>query len=280
MKSKGVVVMRPIWQGAVSFGLVNIPIKVFPAVQDKDIKFRFLHKDCHTPLNYERRCPTCERAVPMEEVEKAYEYERGRFVPIEEELLTPQREALHTVEILDFVHLNEIDPIYFAKPYYLAPGTGGEKAYALLHHAMQETGQVAIARTRLRNKESLVALRIFKQCLLMSIMYYDDQIRRVDALLDPQKKMDLSAGEIKMAVELIGNLAGGFEPEKYEDEYRKTLEKAIAAKIAGKEIAVAPAAPSEKVVDLVEALKASLEATKKEGKEKRKPRKKVATGKS
>jgi len=124
-------------------------------------------------------------------------------------------------------------------------------------------------------------LRIFKQCLLMSIMFYDDEIRRVDALLDPQKKMDLSAGEIKMAVELIGNLASSFEPEKYEDEYRKTLEKAIAAKIAGKEIAVAPAAPSEKVVDLVEALKASLEATKqkKEGKEKKKPRKKAATGK-
>ena len=179
--------MRPIWQGAVSFGLVNIPVKVFPAVQNKDIKFRFLHKECHTPLNYERRCSTCERVVPMEEVERAYEYEKGRFVTIEEELLAPQEKPLHTVEILDFVHLNEIDPIYFAKPYYLAPSTGGEKAYALLHHAMQETGQVAIARTRLRNKESLVALRIFKQCLLMSIMFYDDEIRRVDALLDPQK---------------------------------------------------------------------------------------------
>ena len=271
--------MRPIWQGAVSFGLVNIPVKVFPAVQDKDIKLRFLHQKCHTPLSYERRCPTCERAVPME---GAYEYEKGRFVTIEEELLASPGKALHTVEILDFVHLNDIDPIYFAKPYYLTPGIGGEKAYALLHHAMQESGQVAIARTRLRNKESLVALRIFKQSLLMSLMYYDDEIRRVDALLDPQKEMELNAKEIKMAVELIGKLASSFEPEKYQDEYRKILEKAIAAKIAGKEIAVAPAAPSEKVVDLVEALKASLEMTKEKKGEKEKGRtkkKKTAAGK-
>lgn len=273
--------MRPIWQGAISFGLVNIPIKVFPAVQDKDIKFRFLHKECHTPLIYERKCPTCDRAVAMEEVERAYEYEKGRFVTIEDELLALPGDALHTVDILDFVRLEEIDPIYFAKPYYLSPGTGGEKAYRLLHHAMQETGQVAIANTRLRNKASLVALRVFKHSLLMSIMYYDDEIRRVDALLDPQKKMDINKNEIKMAVELIGNLAGKFEPEKYEDEHRKTLEKAISAKIAGREIAVAPAAPSEKVVDLVEALKASLEMTKekKPVKEKRKKRKTAAAGK-
>ncbi|MFY9139806.1 MAG: Ku protein [Thermacetogeniaceae bacterium] len=271
--------MRPIWQGAISFGLVNIPIKVYPAVQDKDIKFRFLHKECHTPLIYERRCPSCDRAVQMEEVVRAYEYEKGRFVTIEDELLAPQGDVLHTVDIMDFVHLEEIDPIYFAKPYYLAPGTGGEKAYRLLHHAMQETGKVAVARTRLRKKTSLVALRVFKQLLLMSIMYYDDQIRRVDSLMDPQKKIDINENEVKMAVELIGNLASSFEPEKYEDEQRKKLEKAIAAKIAGKEVTVAPAAPSDKVVDLVEALKASLEMTKKkQPKAKKKPGKKTATG--
>lgn len=274
--------MRPLWQGSISFGLVSIPVKIFPAIEDRALKFRFLHGDCHTPLIYERKCPRCNRAVSMEEVVRAYEYEKGRFVIIEEQLLKVPGEPLHTVEILDFVHLEEIDPIYFARPYYLAPGLGGEKAYTLLHRAMQEKGQVAVARTRLRNKESLVALRVFRQVLLMSQMYYHDEIRPVDAVLLPGKNVELKATEIKMASELIGNLTGRFQPEKYRDEYRQSLEEAIAAKIAGKEITVAPVAPAAKVVDLVEALKASLDMTRerKEGKEKR-PRKKkqAAAGK-
>jgi DNA end-binding protein Ku len=211
----------------------------------------------------------------MEEIVRAYEYEKGRFVVIEEELLNVPGEPLHTVEILDFVRLAEIDPIYFARPYYLAPGLGGEKAYALLHRTMQEQGQVAVARTRLRSKESLVALRVFRQVLLMSQMYYHDEIRPVDAVLLPGKNVELTATELKMASELIGNLSGSFQPEKYQDQYRKRLEEAIAAKIAGEEVKIAPAAPAAKVVDLVEALKASLEMTKEKRDEKvRKRRKK------
>ncbi|AFV11292.1 ATP-dependet DANN helicase Ku type [Thermacetogenium phaeum DSM 12270] len=267
--------MRPLWQGSISFGLVSIPVKVFPALEDRSIKFRFLHNECHTPLIYERKCPHCNRAVAMEEIVRAYEYEKGRFVVIEEELLNVPGEPLHTVEILDFVRLAEIDPIYFARPYYLAPGLGGEKAYALLHRTMQEQGQVAVARTRLRSKESLVALRVFRQVLLMSQMYYHDEIRPVDAVLLPGKNVELTATELKMASELIGNLSGSFQPEKYQDQYRKRLEEAIAAKIAGEEVKIAPAAPAAKVVDLVEALKASLEMTKEKRDEKvRKRRKK------
>lgn len=265
--------MRPLWQGSISFGLVHIPVKIFTALEDRSIKFRFLHGECHTPLSYERKCPRCDRAVSMEEVVRAYEYEKGRFVIMEEELLKTPGESLHTVEIMDFVRLEEIDPIYFAKPYYLAPGLGGEKAYYLLHRTMHEKGQVAIAKTRLRNKESLVALRVFQQALLMSQMFYHDEIRPVDLVLSPDNKVELNAAEIKMASELIGNLTGSFQPEKYYDQYRKSLEAAIAAKIAGEEIAIAPAAPAAKVVDLVEALKASLEMTNKQGKGKGKGKK-------
>ncbi|MDH7576778.1 MAG: Ku protein [Bacillota bacterium] len=270
--------MRPLWRGTISFGLVNIPVKLYSAIQERDFKFRFLHKKDHMPLIYERKCPACETPVPPEEIERAYEYEKGRFVVVENELLTTPGEPLHSIEIYDFVNLAEIDPIFFAKPYYLAPGEGGEKAYFLLRKAMQETKRVAIAKARLRNRESLVALRVYQNALLMALMYYFDEIRSLDEIPELDKKVDLHENEIQMAVNLIGNLAGKFKPEKYEDEYRKTLEKIIESKIAGKEITVPPAAPAPKVVDLVEALRASIDLTKenKTGKEKAKVRKKTA----
>lgn len=268
--------MRPLWRGSISFGLVNIPIRLYPAVADRDLKFRFLHNKCHTPLVYEKKCPNCQAVVSQEDLVRAYEYEKGRFVIMEEELLMAPGERLHTIEIMDFVNLREIDPIYFAKPYFLAPGEGGVKAYRLLHRAMRDTKRVAIAGARLRNKESLVALRVYQHCLVMSIMYYHDEIHSVEAIEDFEKKVELHKNEVEMAVNLIGNLAGKFQPEKYEDEYRQNLQKTIEAKIAGQEVAVAPSAPAAKVLDLVEALKASLEATKEKGEEKPKRKKKAA----
>lgn len=270
--------MRPLWRGSISFGLVNIPVKLYAAIEDRNFKFRFLHKKCHTPLIYERRCPTCEVPVPLEEIERGYEYEKGRFVIIEDELLATPGKPLHSIEILDFVNLAEIDPIFFAKPYYLAPGEGGEKAYFLLRQAMQDTKRIAIAKARLRNRESLVALRVYRNCLLMALMYYSDEIRSLEEIPELEKKVDLHENEIKMATSLIGNLAGKFQPEKYEDEYRKSLKRIINSKITGEEITIAPAAPAPKVVDLIEALRASIDMTKerKEKKERGKTRKKTA----
>jgi len=273
--------MRPLWRGTISFGLVNIPIRLYSAVEDHDYKFRFLHKKCHTPLVYERKCPNCETVVSQDDIERAYEYEKGRFVIVEEELLTTPGEHLHSIEILDFVNLVEIDPIYFTKPYYLTPSEGGEKAYQLLLRAMSNTQRIAIAKARLRNKESLVALRVYRDCLLMTMMYYHDEIRSLDEIPELRKDVKLHENEIKMAINLIENLAGEFRPEKYEDEYRISLKKIIDAKIAGQEIAVPPTAPAPKVLDLVEALKESLEATKEKKGEKRRREKrgKVVSGK-
>ncbi|WP_134699012.1 Ku protein [Ammoniphilus sp. YIM 78166] len=256
--------MHTMWKGSISFGLVNIPVKMFSATEDKDIRFRHLHKDCGTPIKYSKTCPSCNREIETAEIVKGYEYEKGRFVIIQDEdIESIMPETRKSIEILDFVSLEEIDPIYYDKTYFLSPNETGDKAYTLLREAMNRTGKIAIAKITIRSKESLAAVRLYKNCIVMETIFYPDEVRAVEHVPGLPGHVDLNESEMNMAIQLIENLATEFNPEKYTDEYRAKLTEMIHAKIEGEEIQEAPEAPRlGKVVDLMAALQASLEATK------------------
>lgn len=257
--------MRTIWKGAISFGLVHVPVKLYPATERKDIKFNYLHEKCKTPVKYERHCPTCETDVPMEEIVKGYEYEKGKYVIIkDEDLENIPLETSRTVGIIDFVDLADVDPVYFEKSYYLAPNDGGEKAFELLRQAMEKTGKVAIAKVVIRSKEALAAIRVYKNTIAMETMYYPDEIRPVNALPELNYNVKIHENELKMAENLITSLAEGFQPEKYTNEYRQALMELIQSKITGEEIAVPERHEEGKVVDLMEALRASIKIAQEE----------------
>jgi len=264
--------MRTIWKGAISFGLVNIPVKLFPAVENKSVKFNYLHKECHSPVNYKKICPVCNREVSQDEIVRGFEYEKGRFVILnEEDLDNLPSQTTKTVDIIDFVDLAEIDPIYFSKPYFLAPSEGGQKAYHLLKEAMKQTGKIAVAKVTIRSTENLVCLRVYENSLMMETMYYPDEIRSMQSLPELNTDISLHENEIKMANQLINNLSGSFDPKKYKSDYRESLMKLIEAKVAGEQIEIPPAAHQGNVVDLMEALKASIKATEEKAPQK-KPR--------
>lgn len=255
--------MRNLWKGAISFGLVHVPVKLYSATERKEIKFNYLHEKCKTPVKYERICPTCESEVPMEEIVRGYEYEKGKYVIMkDEDFESIPLETTKTVEILNFVNLEEIDPIYFDKSYYLAPGDGGQKAYELLKTAMQDSGRVAVAKVVIRSKESLAALRVYRDVIVMETMFYPDEIRGTQLMPEINYKVQVHDNEIKMANSLIESLSEPFNPEKYENQYRKALSDLITAKITGEEVEVAPRVERGQVVDLMEALKASIDMAK------------------
>ncbi|TDA69935.1 MAG: Ku protein [Clostridia bacterium] len=257
--------MRPFWKGAISFGLVNVPVKLYAATEEHDIRFTYLHARCKTPVQYHKYCPICATDVTQEEIVRGYEYEKGKYVVLQEEDLEAiSPEASRSIDIIDFVDLKEIDPIYFVKAYYLAPAEMGQKAYVLLKQAMEETGRIAVARVSLRAKQSLAALRPSGKVLVMNTMLYPDEVRSAAELPELAAEVKLHQNEVEMAVRLIESLAAAFDPSKYTNEYRAALLELIEAKIAGQEVEV-PAKPEPgKVVDLMEALKKSIELAKKE----------------
>lgn len=272
--------MRTLWKGAISFGLVNIPVKMYTATEDKDIHFKYLHAACKTPIRYERRCPACDVEVSHEDMVMGYEYEKGRYVVLrDEDFHRIPEESSRTIDIIDFVDLNEIDPIYYDKTYYLEPSAGGEKAYALLKTAMSETGKTAVAKVMIRSKSALASLRIQDRVVVMETMHYPDEIRSPAGLSGVAVEPSLHENEVKMAIDLIRNLSSTFQPEKYTDTYREQLMGVIQAKIAGEEVAIPAAAPEGgKVIDLMEALKASLAATAKPVTDEKPKRRKAKTG--
>lgn len=255
--------MHTMWKGSISFGLVNIPIKMFSATEDKDIKFKYLHKECRTPIKYERKCPTCNKEVDWDDIIRGFEYEPGRYVIIDEvDLKAVETETnKKSIEILDFVNLSEIDPIYFDKTYYLSPQETGGKAYQLLRQAMGDTSKIAIAKITIRNKQSLAALRVYKDLLVMETIFFPDEVRSVDLVPGIPQNVALDKKELDMATQLIENLTAPFDPEKYKDDYREALRELLNKKIQGEEIEVAPEAPQRNVIDLMEALQASLKET-------------------
>ncbi|HHW14441.1 MAG TPA: Ku protein, partial [Firmicutes bacterium] len=229
--------MHALWKGAISFGLVNIPVKVYPATRHQDVRFTFLHAKCHSPLRYRRYCPECETEVSTEEIVRGYEYQNGRYVVISEEDLAGLPGApAHTVEIMDFVDLAEIDPVYFDKAYYLEPQTGGGRAYALLRKAMVKTAKAGVARVALRAKESLAAVRPYGPGLMLNLMFYHDEVLSPAELAGFAELPDeaaLGEKELAMATTLIEQLSGPFSPAKYENPAEEALRRLIEERLAG-----------------------------------------------
>ncbi|MBD3921489.1 Ku protein [Paenibacillus sp. PR3] len=257
--------MHTVWKGAISFGLVHVPVKMFSATEDKDISLRMIHQECGSPISYVKTCPACEKEVAMDEIVKGYEYEKGRFVLLDkDDLESIGGERSKTIAILDFVALSDIDPIYFQKTYFLAPDQAGGNAYHLLMESMRDTGKIGIAKVSIRQKSSLAAIRVMGDCLAMETIYYPDEIRsvqQVPGLADVQTK-PVNEKELMMAKMLIEQLSTPFEPEKYTDDYRAQLMELIQHKIAGEDVRVAPQAEQTNVLDLMAALQASLEAAR------------------
>lgn len=252
--------MRAMWKGSLSFGLVNIPVRLFAATENKGLKFRYLHLPCHSPVEYKKVCPVCGKEVPWEELARGFEHEKGAFVILDEqEFKAAAGESEHLIEIQDFVRIEEIDPVYFQSSYYLAPDGTGRKPYALLRKAMADTGKVAVAGITIRTKETPAVVRVYRDILALSTMYFPDEVRNTRELPDIPGEEIIRDRELEMAKDLIENLATPFALEKYHDTYREKLLEIIDAKIKGKKVAVAPSPEREKVVDLLEALQASVE---------------------
>jgi DNA end-binding protein Ku len=260
---------RSIWTGAISFGLVTVPVKLYSAVNRKTVRFHQLSGKTGVRISQRRVDPSTGDEVPYEEIVKGYEITPDRYVVIEPgELEALEPKKTKTIEIEDFVELADIDPIFYDHPYYLAPSAGGAKPYRLLLDAMRESGRVAIARVVIRSKEQLVALRPMRDdnVLGMSTMLFADEVVDPDNIdeVEAANEVETTDRELDIAKQLIESLAGPFEPEKYRDEYRDEVLGLIERKAAGEEIAVQPAAEeeAEPVPDLMAALKASLDAVR------------------
>ncbi len=260
---------RPIWSGAISFGLVNVPVKIFSATSSKDVRFHQLDGKSKSRIKQKRVSMATGEEVPYEDIVKAYEIAPDNYVTITpEELDALDPKATKTIDIEDFVDLDQIDPVYYERPYYLVPDKGGQKAYALLRNAMRETNKVGIARVVLRTKQYLAAIRPKDDALVMETMLFADEVNPLDELDLPGPDVDVTEREEKMARSLIDSLSTDFEPEKYHDEYRERVLELIEQKASGQEIVVEEAAEeAPRVVDLMAALEASLAAVK-EGKPK------------
>ncbi|HYP48871.1 MAG TPA: Ku protein, partial [Thermoleophilaceae bacterium] len=257
---------RAIWSGAISFGLVNIPVKLFSAVSRKTVRFHQLDSEDNGRIAQKRVNPRTGEEVPYENIVKGYEIGSERYVIITpEELDGLAPEKTRSIDIEDFVDLDDIDPLFYDHPYYLVPDTGAAKAYKLLLDAMQESNKVAIARVVIRSKESLVAIRPVNGVLAMETMLFSDEVISPDSLDDipADKDVKTSEKELKMAQQLIESLAGEFDPSKYHDEYRERVMDMIERKAQGEEIVIeTPAEAPKKVPDLMAALEASIAQAK------------------
>jgi DNA end-binding protein Ku len=254
---------RAIWKGSISFGLVTIPIALYPATRKEELRFRLLRKSDLSPVNYKRVAEKDGKEVPWEQIVKGYEYEKGKYVVLkEEDFQRVDLEATQTVDILDFVDLDEIDPMFFYKPYYLEPQKGGDKAYALLRDSLQESRKVGIAKVVIKTRQYLAGVKPEDGALVVELMHFADELLETDKLHIP-KKVEVGKREMNMAKSLIDNMSSKWDPEKYKDEYKEALMEVIEEKVeaGGKEIEEKPkkAPKATKVIDLVSVLQKSLE---------------------
>lgn len=252
--------MHTLWKGSISFGLVNVPVKMHAATESQEFQFHYLHDDCRSRVRYVKKCPHCDIEVQQKDLIKGYEYEKDRYVILaDEELAALEQPTSRSIDILDFIDLQEIDPIYYQKSYYLSPEETALKAYRLLCDAMQVTGKVALARVTLRSKQHLACLRVFEKGIIMETMYYPAEIRHLDSSVWEQVKP--TETEMTMARQLIDNLAKHFDPTQYHDEIREELKGLIESKITGEAFTVEKVPEGGKVLDLMEALRASIALT-------------------
>ena len=256
--------MRAIWKGAISFGLVNIPIALYSATRSEDLKFRLLRAGDMSPVNYKRVAEADGKEVPWDQIVKGYEYEKGKFVVLrEEDFKRVDIEATQTVDIERFVKLADVNPIFFHKPYYMEPMKGGDKAYVLLREALRESGKIAIAKVVIKTRQHLAAVKPQDNGLLLELMHFANELIDIESFNLP-KEAHPGKKEIQMAKALIESMSDEWNPEDYRDEYRKALEKVIEDKIqdGDKPAAVPKRAPrATNVIDLVSVLQKSLEET-------------------
>lgn len=255
---------RPIWKGAVTFGLVTIPVRLHVATERKDVAFHLLHAEDHVRIKQLRYCSEHDRVLDANEIVKGYEIAPDQYVVLtEEDFEKVPVSSTRAIEITDFVQAEEIDPIYYERAYYLEPEAVAKKPFALLLKTLQETNRVAVASITIRQKEHLCTLRPFENTIAVETMLYADEIRSTSDLDLPGEDIEVSERELAMARSLVDMLSGPFQPEKYHDSYREALLGLIQAKAEGQEIVSAAPAPP-KVTDLMEALRASIEAAKRE----------------
>ena len=257
--------MRAIWKGSISFGLVNIPIALYPATRKEELSFRLLRKSDLSPVNYKRVAEKDGKEVPWDQIVKGYEYEKGKYVVLkEEDFERVDLEATQTVDIQDFVDLDEIDPMFFYKPYYLEPQKGGDKAYALLRDSLEDKKKVGIAKVVIKTRQYLAGVKPEDGALVLELMHFADELADTSKLHLP-KKVEVGKREMNMATALIDGMSSKWNPEKYKDDYREALMEVIEEKVeaGGKEIEEKPTKTPKptKVIDLVKVLQQSLEQT-------------------
>jgi DNA end-binding protein Ku len=269
--------MRAIWKGSISFGLVNIPIALYPATRREDLKFRLLRESDLSPVNYKRVAEKDGKEVPWDKIVKGYEYEKGKFVILsDKDFQRVDLEATQTVDIQDFVDVDEIDPMYFYKPYYLEPQKGGDKAYALLRETLAKTKKVGIAKVIIKTRQYLAGVKPLEHALVLELMHFAEELADAEKLNVPKKSAEPGKREIDMAKALVESMSAEWNPTKYKDDYRDALLDVIEEKVesGGKEIEEKPKEkkPSSKVIDLVAVLQESLAKAHGEGKKKRSAR--------
>ncbi len=252
--------MRPIWKGSISFGLVYIPVSVYPATREEKLSFRQLRATDLSPIKYKKVAEVDQKEVSADQIVKGYEYERGNFIVMKEEDFAKVKiESTHSIDITDFVDLEQVDPKFFYKPYFLEPQKGGEKAYGLLHKALAGTGKIGIAKVVISNREHLASVKPDGLFLILELMHFASEILSPEALKNGPDGA-ISERELKMAQSLVESMSVPWEPEKYKDEYRTAVLELIEQKAQHREIADRPASPvrSTNVVDLVKVLQESL----------------------
>ena len=252
--------MRPIWKGSISFGLVYIPIAVYPATREEKLSFRQLRRSDLSPIKYKKVAEADAKEVPADQIVKGFEYERGRYIVMNDEDFEKVRiESTHSIDITDFVDLEQVDPKFFYKPYFLEPQKGGEKAYVLLHKALSGTGKIGVAKVVISNREHLAAVKPDGLFLILELMHFASEILSAEEL-NRGPNAALNEKELKMAQALVDSMSAPWEPEKYRDEYRSAVMDLIEQKAKNKKIdmpAMAPR-PTTNVVDLVKVLQESL----------------------
>ena len=256
---------RALWSGTISFGLVNVPVRLYGAIQDHTLHFHYVHEPDGSRIGYEKVCKAEGRPVADEEIVRAFEYEKGEWVYMSDEDFDAAKvEGFRTIDIRDFVPYEQIDPVFFRHTYYVGPQEGSARVYALLRRALEGSGLAGIAKFVMRDRQNLGCLRVRDGVITLEQMYFADEVRRPDDVVDEQAEVD--ERELQMAAQLIASFTGDFEPGRYRDTYRDTLCEIIQAKRKGQEVHAAAAAPEEEEpTDLMAALRASIEAARGRG---------------
>lgn len=253
--------MRPTWKGFLKLSLVNIPVRMYPAARSQSLSFNQIHKECNSRLKYDKRCPTCERSVSSDEIVKGYQYAKEQYVIMDDEDFTKVRlESTKSINIVQFVERGEVDPLYYHGSHYVVPdGPVAVESFATILRAAEEKQRIALARIVMNGKEQVVAIRPRDKVFVMSALYYANEVRGLSGIEELEAEPEVNPEELELATQLIDSITKPFHPEEFEDNYRNALLEIIKAKAEGKEIVEPPEVETGKVINLMDALKTSLE---------------------